>query len=503
MSKIAVVVCNPCAPDYRVNKQAEFMASRGHHVRVFCRTKEGLPNHEIVHGVEYVRYDFHIISATKKLLKGGIKTTSSNMNNPLSVSDRIKNMLLRFLLLLLKIIAFVFYVIPIKIFKFVSKAISYITKAISYITKTITKIITKIRKKLLSFPQKIFRKIVNRFSKAIIHHAFAATYSPHLAAWAPDVIHAHDLTALPAAVKAASNSDTKIIYDAHELETHRNPPPPPVVKAAISWTEKRYIKKADEVITVCEPIADYLGNLYGIKKPHVVMNTPIYPFSEKRNGTFLFEDTIIKNPDNHWHAAKKSNKDLRKTAGVPKDKKIAIYVGLVTVNRGIETVIEALPQLPDVYLVTVGPTNPATVEMLIEMANELGVGDRFILLPPEPATHVVDFVTGADFGVCPIWPITKSYDWALPNKLFEMTFAGLPIVASNTQEVSRFLNSNDLGLIYKFDDANDCAHKIQTLLDNFSDYEITEQKKLQLQKNYSWQKQTKIVADIYDRVLPN
>jgi hypothetical protein len=55
--KVAIVVPNPCDPDYRVVKQAETLAKAGYAVRVFCTKPYGsnLPNQERINGVEYVR----------------------------------------------------------------------------------------------------------------------------------------------------------------------------------------------------------------------------------------------------------------------------------------------------------------------------------------------------------------------------------------------------------------------------------------------------------------
>ena len=55
--KVAIVVPNPCDPDYRVVKQAEALVQAGYHVRVFCTKSHGsnLPDLEVVNGVEYAR----------------------------------------------------------------------------------------------------------------------------------------------------------------------------------------------------------------------------------------------------------------------------------------------------------------------------------------------------------------------------------------------------------------------------------------------------------------
>lgn len=53
--KVAILVPNPCDPDFRVIKQAEFFAAHGAEVRVFCRARAGSPRVETVNNVTYVR----------------------------------------------------------------------------------------------------------------------------------------------------------------------------------------------------------------------------------------------------------------------------------------------------------------------------------------------------------------------------------------------------------------------------------------------------------------
>ena len=59
--RVAMLVSNPCSPDFRVNKQAESLANAGYDVRVFCTWKPGLgiPVRERINGVTYVRREWN------------------------------------------------------------------------------------------------------------------------------------------------------------------------------------------------------------------------------------------------------------------------------------------------------------------------------------------------------------------------------------------------------------------------------------------------------------
>ena len=55
--KIAIVVPNPCNPDFRVVKQAETLTKHGYDVTVFCAVlRPGIfSDDEIIDGVRYIR----------------------------------------------------------------------------------------------------------------------------------------------------------------------------------------------------------------------------------------------------------------------------------------------------------------------------------------------------------------------------------------------------------------------------------------------------------------
>ena len=70
--KIAMLVSNPCNPDYRVVKQAESLAAAGYEVRVFCvwRRGIGVPVYEEINGVTYVRREWSPLKILRQYFLG-------------------------------------------------------------------------------------------------------------------------------------------------------------------------------------------------------------------------------------------------------------------------------------------------------------------------------------------------------------------------------------------------------------------------------------------------
>jgi len=54
---------------------------------------------------------------------------------------------------------------------------------------------------------------------------------------------------------------------------------------------------------------------------------------------------------------------------------------------------------------------------------------------------------GADVGVCLIEPLSMSYEYALPNKLFETMMARIPVLVTDLPALRRHIESHPVGLI--------------------------------------------------------
>jgi hypothetical protein len=84
--KIAILLPNPCNPDYRVIKHAEYFARNGYEVRVYCRWTEGLPHEQVINDVTYIRrcitakgFAFSIIKSFFSFNKKPAKPQSSDL----------------------------------------------------------------------------------------------------------------------------------------------------------------------------------------------------------------------------------------------------------------------------------------------------------------------------------------------------------------------------------------------------------------------------------------
>jgi len=159
---------------------------------------------------------------------------------------------------------------------------------------------------------------------------YATAFGRVLDQLAPDIIHAHHPLVLGTAVRAARRRRAQglpcaVVYDAREdfLGIPKQEQGHWRRHATLVREEARYIRSADAVVTVSQPIADTLMQRYELRtRPAVVLNVPIDGQDRDTGPT------------------------VREAAGVPAGTPLVVYSGAVSRARGMDTLIEALPTRP-------------------------------------------------------------------------------------------------------------------------------------------------------------
>ncbi len=321
----------------------------------------------------------------------------------------------------------------------------------------------------------------------IAHELHARTFVQRVAADAPDIIHAHDFEVLPAAVRIAKLMEKRcqtrpdVIYDMHEYELGRLPVPNRMLAAWKQRIEKNAVRQVTAAITVSPSIARVFSKVHGRDEPVLVLNAPV----------------VAGNTDGVSGVPAPTLRDvLNLPAGTP----LAVQVGTAMPGRGIETMLAALMQLPRLHLALVGAIRPEMMALLASAKSDPRIGDRLRLLPPVPHDQVVAFIASADIGICAVRPVCLSYEYCLPNKLFEMTLAGLPLVVSQTLDMARFVAQIGNGIITDTGDARSLAAAITRALAERQSLRPDAAKLAQLRKAYGWPAQAAKLNDLYRQI---
>jgi glycosyltransferase involved in cell wall biosynthesis len=302
---------------------------------------------------------------------------------------------------------------------------------------------------------------------------FGAACLPLAESLRPDVIHAHDLVTLSGGAVAAARVGAELVYDAHELETHTN-------YHSLSTETKRWIARYESVlirrshvVTVCDAIADWLRDEYSIERPLVLLNAP-----DDRNAGPVATT-------------------VRQALSLGPEVPLVVYVGSVTLDRGLELAVEALADLPGVHLATVGWRYSETERAMRQVADRAAVADRLHFVEPVRSEDVVGFLKDADASVIPIQNVCLSYAFCFPNKLLESVFAGVPVAVSDLVELRRFVTDHHVGVVMDERTPHTIASALRELLTRRSEYAPSPDKVAELRRRYGWAIQEERLQQLY------
>lgn len=233
-------------------------------------------------------------------------------------------------------------------------------------------------------------------------------------------IGAMDLFALYAARQWKQRCRAKLIYDAREFYFALGPLQGRGLKQRlISTMERLLIRSADTVTVSGELDAEIIRDRYRLATlPTVILNVPPY------------REPVL-------------SRKLREACNIPIDAKVLLYQGVVHHGRGIGPMIATLPLLPRMHLCVIGD-GPARTE-LAAASVAAGVAERVHWLGAIAYDALHAWTCSADVGLCLIEPISKSYEYALPNKLFEYIMAQIPVVITDLPAMRQFVQRYRLG----------------------------------------------------------
>jgi glycosyltransferase involved in cell wall biosynthesis len=287
----------------------------------------------------------------------------------------------------------------------------------------------------------------------------------------PDLWLANDWTALPIARRLAQESGAVLVYDTHELAAdeyterlrwrllHR-----PVTVAI----ERECMKEAALVTCVSDGIADRLQELYRLeKRPLVIRNTPSY-----------------------------QEMPFRPTG----ERVEVLYHGIVSPGRGLEECIRSVAAWrPEFRLTIRGPASDQYAALLHSTVEAAGVQERVRLVPPVPMVDLVREANGFDIGLFALPDHSRHNRFALPNKFFEYTMAGLALCMSDLPEMARLVKKYDLGVLFPGMDPSSIASAVNS----FDRASIDHHKRLSLQaaRELNWQKESETLVSLCAKLV--
>ena len=260
----------------------------------------------------------------------------------------------------------------------------------------------------------------------------ALTSFSHLNKQKFDLIIAHDPFTLPISLILARKNNAKVLLDAHEY-TPREYEDIWIQKHFLShlWhcLCKRYLKRADAIITVCNGLAKEYEKDYGVGC-EIITNAPFY------------SNLKPKSPD--------------------KDRIKMIYHGAAHPSRKTEDMILLMDHLDyrfhlDLMLIK---NSPRYFRKLYDLGK---MNPRISFLDPVPMLDIPKRTNNYDIGLFLLSPTSFSYRMALPNKLFEYIQARLAIAIWPSPEMAKIVNEYNCGIISEDFTIESMAKKLNSL----------------------------------------
>ncbi|HZK76703.1 MAG TPA: glycosyltransferase [Candidatus Kapabacteria bacterium] len=302
-----------------------------------------------------------------------------------------------------------------------------------------------------------------------------------IAGYSADVVLACDLYSLSATRRMKQHGKSQLLlYDAREVYTEL----PTVARKPLSklfwkWVERRGLAATDVLLTTGPRDIQAICDVHSfLPRPVLVRNLP-------------------------WRALDlRGDRRLLKPYGIPSDAKVLVYVGGLQEGRGLEILLKALSLLPPtivhVLLIGDGILRP----QLERNRSELGIESIVHFAGALPSDEALRLAAACDVGLSLIEPISRSYELALPSKLFEYMMCGIPVVSSRLEQVTDLFEKEGWITFVDVSDPNSIQKGIEAALANAQHPALRERLRSLALSEYHFEHDAAKLLTLLDTLLP-
>ncbi|HLP95281.1 MAG TPA: glycosyltransferase [Saprospiraceae bacterium] len=281
-----------------------------------------------------------------------------------------------------------------------------------------------------------------------------------------DAVCSIDLDSLPAGCLATLIRGKKRVFDAHEYFTEvPEVVNRPLVKNFWALVAKIFLPFYRHAYTVGPGLAALFHKIYGL------------------------EFSVVRNVPNYLPKPPKVE---------PTDKKILLYQGALNEGRGIETLLEAMQQLPDFQLVLAGEGDLS--QKLRQMSESLQVQDRVLFLGFVKPDALKTWTQKAWLSLNLLENKGLSYYYSLANKFFDAVQAGVPVLTMDFPEYHALNQEFEVAVLLPELHVDLVVTAIRDLTQNEKWYACMSENCIQAAKVWNWEQDEKILLELWERV---
>ncbi len=181
-----------------------------------------------------------------------------------------------------------------------------------------------------------------------------------------------------------------------------------------------------------------------------------------------------------------------------RDRFVLSYLGGFERHRGIETAIEAMPQIlrsiPSALLLLIG--RGSTEAALRALAARLDVADRVIFEGFRPFRTFPSYIAASQ--ACLIPHLKNDHtDTTIPHKLFHYMLLGRPVVTSDCRPLRRIVEASGCGIVYASGDPAALAGAVSRLTDTALRDAMGEAGRRAVVDTYNWERDARTLIELY------
>lgn len=305
-----------------------------------------------------------------------------------------------------------------------------------------------------------------------------------------DTLHIHDLYLLGAAFLANQKYKIPIVADLHEnyveglkIYQFANTFPGNILISKSRWAKKEveWCHRADFIITVIEEAVERYSNL-GVPRDKITVVA-----------NYVNQDQFL------------DAKDDPEILYRFKDYFSAIYIGSFDTHRGLESVINAVPEIvkkvPQFKLILVGQGR--NYKNLVRLTKKYNIEDYVSFEGFQPPDKLPSYIKASTVCLIPHLK-TVHTDNTIPHKLFHYMLLGKPVISSDCNPIVRILNQAQAGLIYRSDHPEELARKMVQLFNQPGLLQRMGQNgKEAVLNHYNWNTTSKNLINLYKIIEKN
>jgi len=278
-----------------------------------------------------------------------------------------------------------------------------------------------------------------------------------------DIICAIDLDTILPCYAISKLKNQPLVYDAHELFTEvievvRRP----AVRAMWLRLERYIVPRVKYSYTVSEGVRKIFEDRYPGVNFSLIRNLPLY---------------VPVDPQ-------------------PMAENYIVYAGAVNEGRGIEQMIDAMPEI-DCSLYVCG--DGEMLELMKIKAKSMNLDGKVKFLGYVEPENLKEIIRGAFAGVMLLENRGASYYYSLANKFFDYMMAGIPQVTINFPEYKHINDEYSFALLVDLKH-EEIVKAFNRLLKEPQLYDELKQNALKAREVFNWEKESETLVDFYKRV---